>query len=69
MIMKAQVGDRLVIKGHRVHEPDREAEILEVRGMEGGPPYLIRWLDSDHETIIYPGVDARVEGPRPMPTG
>lgn len=58
--MKAQAGDRLVIKGHRIHEPDREAEILEVRGMDGEPLYLIRWLNSERETIIYPGEDAHV---------
>ena len=59
--MKASVGDRLVIKGHRIHEPDRDAEILEVRGDDGGPPYRIRWSDSGRETLIFPGVDARIE--------
>jgi hypothetical protein len=59
--MKAQVGDRLIIKGHRVHEPDRDAEILEVRGSDGGPPYVIRWSDSDHETVLYPGSDASIQ--------
>ena len=28
--MQASVGDRLVIKGHHVGEPDRDAEILEI---------------------------------------
>jgi hypothetical protein len=59
--MKANVGDRLVIKGHKVHEPDRDAEILEVRGEDGAPPYRIRWSDTGRETQIYPGVDARIE--------
>jgi hypothetical protein len=59
--MKAQVGDRLIIKGHRVHEPDRDAEILEVRGIDGGPPYVIQWSDSDHETVLYPGSDALIQ--------
>jgi hypothetical protein len=40
--MNASVGDRLVIKGHHVGEPDRNAEIIEVRGEDGGPPYLVR---------------------------
>lgn len=35
--MKANVGDRLVIKGHHVGEHERDAEILEVRGEAGGP--------------------------------
>jgi hypothetical protein len=63
--MKATVGDHLVIKGHRIHEPDREAEILEVRGSSGEPPYRIRWQDTGRETLVYPGTDARIE---PAPT-
>jgi hypothetical protein len=62
--MKADVGDRLVIKGHRIHEADRDAEILEVRGPDGTPPYRIRWSDSDHDTLLYPGPDARIVHPR-----
>lgn len=59
--MKARVGDRLVIKGHRIHEPDRDAEILEVRGPGGEPPYRIRWSDSGRDTLIFPGSDALIE--------
>jgi hypothetical protein len=59
--MHAKVGDRLVIKGHRVGEPDRGAEILEVRGSGGEPPFLVRWSDDEHESLIYPGNDAVVE--------
>ena len=30
--MQAKVGDRLVVKGHHMGEPDRDGEILEVHG-------------------------------------
>jgi hypothetical protein len=60
-MVKARVGDRLVIKGHRIHEPDRDAEILEVGDPGGGPPYRIRWSDSDRVTLLFPGSDARIE--------
>ena len=59
--MKANVGDRLVIKGHHVGEPDRDAEIIEVRGDDGAPPYLVRWADDGHEGLFYPGSDASIE--------
>jgi hypothetical protein len=61
MMVKARVGDRLAIKGHRIHEPDRDAEILEVGDPDGGPPYRIRWSDSDRVTLLFPGSDARIE--------
>ena len=59
--MKASVGDRLVIKGHHVGEPDRDAEILEVRGDDGSPPYLVRWEDDGHVGLFFPGSDAAIE--------
>ena len=59
--MRAEVGDRLVIKGHVVGEHDRDAEVLEVRGTDGAPPYLVRWSDTGHEGLLFPGTDARIE--------
>jgi Domain of unknown function (DUF1918) len=61
MTMNAKVGDRIIISGHRVGEPDRDAEILEVRGEDGGPPYLVRWGDGGHESLFFPGSDALVQ--------
>jgi CBS domain-containing protein len=54
-------GDRLVIRGHHLGEPDRDAEILEARGSGGGPPYLVRWEDSGAVSLLYPGSDARIQ--------
>lgn len=59
--MFASVGDRIVIKGHHVGEPERDCEVLEVRGRDGGPPYLVRWDDSGHEALFFPGPDAAVQ--------
>jgi hypothetical protein len=58
--MQATVGDRIVIKGHHVGEPDRDGEILEVHGAGGGPPFLVRWEDG-REGLFFPGPDAVVE--------
>lgn len=60
MTLKANPGDALVIIGHRVGEPERDAEILEVKGAEGGPPYLVRWSDDGHVGLVFPGSDARI---------
>lgn len=59
--MQARVGDRIVIRGHRVGEPIRDGEILEVRGPDGGPPYIVRWEDTGHKTLFFPGSDAVIE--------
>ncbi len=59
--MYANVGDRLVVRGHVVGEPDRDAQILEVRGADGQPPYLVRWDDDGHEGLLFPGSDVTIE--------
>jgi hypothetical protein len=59
--MHANPGDRLIIKGHRLGEPDRDGEVLEARGVDGGPPYLVRWGESGHIGLLYPGCDAVVQ--------
>lgn len=57
-MLTATVGDHLIIRGHRVGEPERDAEILEVRGPDGSPPYLVRWNEDGHESLLFPGSDA-----------
>ncbi|MPZ61863.1 MAG: DUF1918 domain-containing protein [Propionibacteriales bacterium] len=58
--MHAEVGERLRIHGRTVGVHDQEGEIIEVRGPDGAPPYVVRFADG-HETLIYPGPDAEVE--------
>ena len=58
--MHAQVGDLLVVEGRSDTTPKREGEVIEVRGEDGGPPYLVRWHDG-HEGLCYPGPDAHVK--------
>jgi hypothetical protein len=58
--MQAQVGDRLHMHGRVVGAKDRLAEILDVRGPNGSPPYLVRFSDG-HESLVYPGADCVVE--------
>ena len=47
--MQASVGDRIIIKSHRVGDVERDCEVLEVRGPDGAPPYVVRWGDDGHE--------------------
>ncbi len=58
--MKAQVGDELVVRGRHVGDPDRTGVIIEVRGEDGGPPYLVRWSDG-HESSFFPTTGTMAE--------
>lgn len=58
--MKADVGDRLIVRGHHVGDQDQVGEILEVHGSEGTPPYVVRWQDGQTATV-FPGSDALIQ--------
>lgn len=60
--MQASVGDRLHVHGNKVGTADRVAEIIEVRGTGGNPPYRVRFPDG-RETLVYPGPDSVIESP------
>ena len=59
--MNAKVGDRLVVEGLHVGDGRHVDVIIAVRHPDGFPPYEVRWLDSGHETLVFPGPEARIE--------
>lgn len=59
--MHASPGDRIVIRSHHIGEPIRDAEVLEVEHEDGSPPYRVRWSDTGHEALFFPGPDAFVD--------
>ena len=59
--MNAAVGDRITIHSQHVEGHVRDGEIIEVRGADGAPPYVVRWSDTGHESLCFPGPDASVE--------
>lgn len=52
--MRAHVGDRIILAGENVDQPTRDGRILEVRGDDDGPPFLVEWSDG-HTGLIFPG--------------
>jgi hypothetical protein len=61
--MRAVVGDRLHVHGRVVGSSDQTSEIVEIRGVDGAPPYVVRH-DDGHEALVFPGADASVEHPQ-----
>lgn len=58
--MEAHAGDRLLMHGRTVGQHDRVAEIIEVLGDGGAPPYRLRFPDG-HEHLMSPGPDSVVQ--------
>ncbi|MGD9527129.1 DUF1918 domain-containing protein [Pseudonocardia sp.] len=64
--MRAKVGDWLIIEGRKVDDRRRQGQILEVQHADGSPPYRVRWVEDGHESVVFPGPEARIE-PHPVP--
>jgi hypothetical protein len=55
--MEATIGDQICIHGNTVGHGDKTGEIIEVHGMGGEPPYLVRFADG-RTLLLFPGPDA-----------
>lgn len=64
--MQAKVGDHIIIRGRRVGHVERDGEILAVEGPDGGPPYRVRWSDSDRVVLFFPGSGAQIQHRSPF---
>jgi hypothetical protein len=53
--MRAHIGDWIAIpvEGHL-----RRGRVVAVPHPDGSPPYRVRWLDDDHESVVVPPPDA-----------
>ncbi|AHI01420.1 DUF1918 domain-containing protein [Kutzneria viridogrisea] len=58
--MRATVGDCLHVHSRSVGATQRQGEIIEVRGTNGEPPYVVRFSDG-HESLVFPGPDCLIE--------
>jgi hypothetical protein len=58
--MKAAPGDWLVIEGTHLNDRKRHGLIIEARGPDGAPPYLVRWDDSGTESVVIPSAGAHI---------
>jgi hypothetical protein len=66
--VKAKVGDRVIEEGTHVGDHRRIGVITGLRHDDGTPPYEVRWLDTEHDALVYPGPDARIEVAHAPPT-
>jgi uncharacterized protein DUF1918 len=63
--MHATIGDKLHVHTNHTGTPDQYGRIVEVRGTDGAPPYVVEFEDG-HTRLVFPGVDAVVEPARPV---
>ncbi|MFC4944974.1 DUF1918 domain-containing protein [Pseudonocardia sp. GCM10023141] len=59
--MHARIGDWLVVEGNTPDEHRRQGEIVRLAHADGTPPYWVRWVEDEHESLVFPGPSARIE--------
>ena len=62
--MHANRGDQIVVETTTLAAARRRGEVLEVIGEGDREHYRVRWADG-HESVYFPGPDARVQSRRP----
>jgi hypothetical protein len=60
--VKANIGDWLVVKRGADNRHGQRGVITAVRP-GGVPPYTVRWMEDDLETIVFPSPDAEIVSP------
>ena len=68
-IMRAQLGDQLVVESPATGATRRDGEIVGLHHEDGTPPYDVRWSDTDEVTIVFPGPDAHIRHVEHRPGG
>ena len=56
--MQAHVGDRIDLPAGPGHPQARRGLIVAVNHRDGTPPYRVRWLDDERESVLFPPPDA-----------
>ncbi|WP_444961452.1 DUF1918 domain-containing protein [Nocardiopsis sp. M1B1] len=63
--MRASIGDYVRTHGVVSTEGQHVGEVVEVRGADDGPPYVVRFPDGE-ERLVYPGPETVVEPRHPV---
>ena len=67
--MQARVGDMVIVRARRPGEHDRHGVVLDVRGVDGEPPFLVRWAQTGKTSFYMPELDAEIFHPDTRPPG
>ena len=65
--MHAHAGDWLVVPEVPGGAHARRGLIVAVSHADGSPPFRVRWLDDEHETLLFPPPDAQLQRHAAMP--
>lgn len=59
--MRASIGDRILIASNQLDRPVRDGKVVELRNLDGSPPYVVQWSDTGRTGLFFPGPDAHIE--------
>ncbi|MGC5167187.1 dsRBD fold-containing protein [Luteimicrobium sp. DT211] len=59
--MKASIGDRVITVSGTIGTPAREGRVVELRHLDGSPPFVVEWADTGERSVVFPGPDTVLE--------
>ena len=59
--MRAEVGDWIVVESGHLDGHRRRGQIVRMEHADGTPPYVVRWMEDERESLFFPGPEAHVE--------
>lgn len=59
--MHAHVGDWIVVESGHLNGHRRRGQVVRLEHPDGTPPYVVRWIEDDRETVFFPGPETHVE--------
>jgi hypothetical protein len=59
--MHAHVGDWIVVESGHLDGHRRRGQVVRLEHPDGTPPYVVRWIEDDRETVFFPGPETHVE--------
>jgi hypothetical protein len=59
--MKASIGDRVITVSGTVGTSAREGRVVELRHLDGSPPFVVEWADAGDRSLVFPGPDTVLE--------
>lgn len=58
--MHAEAGDWLLVRTRGAGESHGRRAVVLATAADGSPPYKVRWLDTEHEALIFPDAETEI---------
>jgi hypothetical protein len=59
--LNAEIGDTVIIEADGIYGIPRMGQVVGLKNPDGSPPYVVRWLAGEYESLFFPTRGVRIE--------